>query len=139
MANQFIISANVRNAACDAIVDLVDVGSGISYLKIYSGTKPANPNTAVSSQTLLASLAFSSSAFGTSANGTATASSITNEANTGAGTASWFRICDKNSAAIADGTVGISGADLNFSSGVLFTAGGTVSISSLTVQVPSGE
>ena len=139
MANQFIISVGARNAACDAIVDLIDIGSGVSYLKIYAGTKPASPGTAVGTQTLLASLAFSNPAFGASANGTATAAAITNDTNTGAGTATWFRICDRNAAAVADGTVATSGADLNFPSGVAFTAGGTISISSLTVQVPSGE
>jgi hypothetical protein len=139
MANQFIISASARNAACDAIVDLIDIGSGVSYLKVYSGTKPANPGTAITTQTLLASLTFSNPAFGTSANGTTTAATITSDTNTVAGTATWFRLCDRNGAGIADGTIATSGADLNFPSGITFTAGGTVSISSLTIQVPSGE
>ena len=139
MANQFVISASARNAACDAIVDLIDIGTGISYLKIYSGTKPANPGTAVSTQVLLASLAFPNPAFGTSANGVATAGTITNETNTVDGVATWFRLCDRNGTGIRDGTIATSGADLNFPSGVTFTAGGTVSISSLTISVPSGE
>ena len=139
MANQFVISASARNAACDAIVDLIDIGTGISYLKIYSGTKPANPGTAVSTQVLLASLAFPNPAFGTSANGFPAAGTITNETNTVDGVATWFRLCDRNGTGIGDGTIGTSGADLNFPSGVTFTAGGTVSISSLTISVPSGE
>jgi len=139
MANNFIINTAPRNSACDAIVDLIDAGSAGGTLKIYTGTQPANPGTAVpGGSTLLATLTFNTTAFGASSSGVSTAASITDDTNSGAGTAAWFRIADSNGLAIADGSVGTSGADLNFSGGVTFVSGGTVSISSLTVTVPSG-
>ena len=138
MANNFIINTPPRNSACDAIVDLIDAGSAGGTLKVYTGTQPVNPATALSGNTLLATLTFNATAFGASSSGVATAASITDDTNSGAGTAAWFRIADSNGLAIADGSVGTSGADLNFSGGVTFVSGGTVSISSLTVTVPNG-
>jgi hypothetical protein len=138
MANNFIINTAPRNSACDAIVDLIDAGSAGGTLKIYTGTQPATPATALSGNTLLATLTFSTTAFGASATGTATAATITDDTNSATGSAAWFRIADSNALAIADGSVGTSGADLNFSGGVSFVSGGTVSISSLTVTVPNG-
>ena len=138
MANNFIINTPPRNSACNAIVDLIDAGSAGGTLKVYTGTQPTNPATALSGNTLLATLTFNTTAFGASASGVSTAASITDDTNSGAGTAAWFRIADSNGLAIADGSVGTSGADLNFSGGVTFVSGGTVSISSLTVTVPSG-
>ncbi len=137
MANNFVISTAARNAACDAIVDLVDGGAGAGTLKIYDGAQPANPGTAVGAQTLLATLTFSDPAFGAAASGVATASAITSDTDVDAsGTAAWFRIADSDGTALFDGTVGTAGADINFDS-VTFIAGGTAAISSLTVTVPA--
>jgi hypothetical protein len=51
------------------------------------------------------------------------------------GTAGWFRVADSTGAAVFDGTVGTSGADLNFSS-VAWVTGGTVELSSGTITEP---
>ncbi len=135
MANNFVISTAARNAACDAIVDLIDAGAGAGTLKIYDGAQPANPGTAITTQNLLATLTFSDPAFGAAASGVATASAITSDTDVDAtGTAAWFRIADSDGNAIVDGTVGTSGSDINLDV-VAFLLGGTAAISSLTITV----
>ena len=51
---------------CNGLVDLCDVGSTNTeaHLRIYDGSKPANPDVAVSGQTLLAELLMTDPAFG---------------------------------------------------------------------------
>lgn len=85
------ISDAARNAACNAIVDLLDAGATIATLTIYDGSQPASPDTALSGQTALAVLDFADPAFGDSASGTATANAIAADDNAVAGTASWAR------------------------------------------------
>lgn len=136
MANDINLSAAAANAACNAIVDLIDAGSGAGTLRIYDGTKPAGPGTAITDQNLLAELTFSDPAFGNASNGVATASAITQDSSANAtGTATWFRILDSDATAILDGTVGTSGADLNLVT-TSITATQPVQISSLTVTIP---
>lgn len=126
------ISTAARNAACDAIVDLVDVGSPPGFLKIYDGTPPANASAALSGNTLLAQLTMSATAFGSSSSGVATAATITDDSSADAtGTASFFRITNAAGTAIIQGSVGTSGCDLNLSS-TSIVVGGTVQVSSLT-------
>jgi hypothetical protein len=130
------ISTSARDGACNAIVDLIDAGSGAGTLAIRTGAAPATPATA-DSGTLLATLTMSDPAFGNSSTGTATASAITSDTNVdNSGTAAHFRIKDSDANVIIQGTVGTSGADINFNS-VTFVAGGTAAISSLTVTVPA--
>lgn len=89
-----------------------------STIKIYSGTKPATPETAASG-TLLATVTISGSF--TSTSGVLTAAdpaSVTPAAN---GTAGYFRVATSGGTAILDGTVGTSGADMNLSSTTIAT------------------
>jgi len=130
------ISDAARNAACNAIVDLVDGGVAAGTIGIRTGAAPTN-TTDADSGTLLATLTFSDPAFGNAASGVATASAITSDTNIDAtGTAAHFRVYDSDSTVIWQGTVGTSGADINFDS-VSFVAGGTAAISSWTVTVPA--
>jgi hypothetical protein len=108
-----------------------------AYLRIYSGTQPATPDTAASG-TLLAELRFNSTAFPTvSGGGPLTANAITDDAaadNTG--TAAWFRIVEADGTTpILDGSVGTSGANLNFAT-VAFTAGTPIRVTSYTHTLP---
>ena len=138
MANNMQLSTAARTAMCDALVDLIDAGSGAGTLKIYTATQPAGPGTAITDQTILATLTFSDPAFGAAASGVATADTITSDTSVdNSGTAAWGRIADSDSTAIIDVSIGTSGADINFDS-VTFVAGGTAAISSLTVTVPAG-
>lgn len=132
------ISTAARSAACDAIVDLLDAGASAATLAIRTGSPPTNVSDA-DSGTLLATLTFSDPAFGAASSGVATADTITSDTNVDAsGTAGHFRAKDSDSNTILQGTVGTSGADLNFNT-VSFVAGGTAAISSLTVTVPIGS
>lgn len=138
----FRISNAAAIAACDAVVDLIDGGTGAGAIKIYDGSQPTDPDTAVSGQTLLAELPMSDPAFGnaTDANpgGQATANSITDDSAADAtGTAAWFRAEDGDGTAIMDGDVTTTGGggdmELNTTS---ITSSSTVSISSFTVTMP---
>ena len=134
------ISNAAAIAACNAIVDLLDAGAGAATVKIYDGSQPADPDTAVGAQTLLAELTCSDPAFGNAADaapgGRATAAAVTSDASANAtGTAAWFRAADSNGVAIIDGSVGTSGADMNLDS-VSIVAGVEVAVTSWTVTMP---
>lgn len=138
MANNFDISNAARSAAADAVVDLIDGGAGAGLLRIYDGTKPAGPDTAITTQNLLAELTFSDPAFGAASNGVATAAAITADASANAtGTATWFRAVTSAGTAIFDGEIGTSGSDLNLNS-TSIQSGAEVSVSSLTYTQPGG-
>lgn len=131
------ISNTARSAMCDALVDLIDAGTPPGTLEVRTGSAPTN-TTDADSGTLLATLTFSSTAFGAASNGVATANSITSDTNIDAtGTAGHFRIKNAAGTVIMQGTCGTSGADINWNS-VSFVAGGTASISSMTVTQPAG-
>lgn len=122
------ISTAARNAMCDALVDLVDVGAGSNgTIEIHTSAFG----------TLLAVLDFSATAFGASAAGVATAASISDETSAPAtGTAAVCRIKDADGTVVWEGTVSTSGADINLNT-TSITSGDQVSISSFTVTVPA--
>lgn len=124
-----------RNEALDAIRDNANSG----YLRIYTGSRPATPETAASG-TLLAELTLSATAFGAASSGTITANAITRDSSANAGgTAGWFRIFESDgTTAWADGEVGAtgSGKELELVTTTI-TAGQPVEISSLTVSWPN--
>ena len=135
MANNFDISNAAASAAADAVTALVNGGT----LRIYSGTKPAGVDTALSGNTLLAQLAFGSPAFGAASNGVATANAITADSSAdNTGTATFFRAFASNgTTAVFDGEVGTSGSDLNLNS-TSIQAGAEVSVTSFTYTQPKG-
>ena len=120
------------NAEADALATLLNTG----YLRIYDGTQPANADTAVSTQVLLAELRFGSTAFGSASAGVITANSITGDTSANAsGTATWFRCLKSDgTTAVYDGSVGTSTADLVMNS-VSITSGAEVDVTALTVTV----
>jgi len=110
-----------------------DLGT-TAYLLIYTGSAPANCGTAASG-TLLVSLPCSNPFGAAPSGGVLTASAIT-AANTGnAGTAGYWRLCTSSAGTtvVAQGTVGTSGADLNFAGGVTWTNGENISVTSFTI------
>lgn len=142
MANTKISNAAAK-AACDAVVDLLDAGAGPGVLKIYNGSQPADPDTAVSGQTLLAELTLNDPAFGAAADaapgGQATANAITDDSSANAtGTATWFRAEDSDGNAIIDGDVSTTAAgtgDLQLNS-TSIQSGATVEVTSWTYTHP---
>ena len=126
-------------AMCDALVDRIDIG-GAGKCRIYSGTQPTDPDTAIGAQTLLAELTFSNPAFGNAADanpgGRATANAITSDSSADAtGTASFFRVINGSGTAIMDGSVGTSSSDMIVNT-TAFVAGAEVAITSWTVTMP---
>lgn len=140
MALAPFFSDEAAQAAVDAVAALCNSGS----IKIYDGTKPTDANTAISGNTLLATLTLSSTAFGASSAAgsagskvvTATANTITDDSSAdNTGTASWFRVLKSDgSSKVFDGTVGTSGCDLNLAS-TSIVSGEDVSVTSFTITL----
>ena len=135
------ISNNAAKAACDAIVDLLDGGSGAATVEIRSGSAPTNCEDA-DSGTLLAVLTCSDPAFGAAADanpgGRATASSVTSDSSANAtGTAGHFRAKDSNGVVITQGSVTATGGggDMEINS-VSVVSGVEVAITAWTFTVP---
>ncbi len=112
---------------------IVTNAGATAYLLIYSGSPPAHCSTAASG-TLLVSMPMSAT-IGTVSNGVLTMNAITSTATGNAGTAGYWRIATTSggTTAVAQGTVGVSGSDLNFAGGVVWTLGETISITSFTI------
>jgi len=139
MALEPQISYLAAKAALDNLLDLVDGGASFGYIEIRDGTKPTNCETA-SAGTLAATLTMSDPAFlaATDQNPNARAAADTISDDTSADattTVTYFRVFDSNAVCIMQGTVGTSGADMNFNS-VAFQSGANVSISSFLVTMP---
>lgn len=122
-------TADAAAAAADAVTALADDG----FLRIYGGSQPANADTSVTGQTLLAELVFGSPAFEPSDEGVSTATVIADEDSAvGTGTATWFRVLATDGlTALWDGSVGTSGANLNMDD-TQIALGDTVSVTALT-------
>jgi hypothetical protein len=105
--------------------------------RIYSGTRPATPDTALSGNTLLAELTINATAFGAPASGVLTANAITQDSSADAtGTATFARVFQSDGTTVeGDLNVGTSGSDLNLNT-VSIIIGGPVSITSLTLTQP---
>lgn len=129
MPSNLKYSNGTRNAQQQGLITYA--GSGC-LINIYSGTQPANANTAISTQTLLVSLPISGS-FGTDSNGTITLSAVTSASAVASGTASFFRIFKSdNTTVVMDGSVGTSSADLILNTTAIANTQ-TVAISSGTI------
>ena len=121
------IATGIRDSIVDVITAAIDAGAGAGLLEIWTAAFA----------TKLATLTFSDPSFGASSSGTATADTITADSSADTdGTAAVFRITSSTPTTCFEGTVGTSGADINFNS-VGFTTGANVSISSLTITMPA--
>ena len=130
MANNLKYSAALKNARLDQIAS---VAGASALLRIYDGSQPASPDTAVGSQTKLAELTCNASAFaGAASGGVLTANAISSANALASGTASWFRLCKSDATAVIDGTVGTSGTDLVIDN-TSINSGQSVSVTSLTI------
>lgn len=116
----------------NAMSDLVTALGGTAFLLIYTGTAPANV-AAAATGSLLASLPLSATP-GVASAGVLTFNAFTS-ATAAAGTAGYWRLCTTSggTTCIIQGSIGTSGADLNFAAGLVWTAGMTISVSSWTI------
>lgn len=135
MANNLKVSNTVVNGQADALSVLADNG----YLRIYDGTQPANADTAISTQTLLAELRFNADAAPSAVDGVLTFNAITQDSSANnTGTASWFRALKSDgSTVLFDGSVGTTGSDMNIAT-VSIVAGATVGVTSFAYTVSKG-
>lgn len=132
-------SGTAKAAATDAVVDLLDGGSGSSpALKFYAGGSSITSPGAVAATLVLAG---SPAAFGPANGTTGVATCGTINSDTGAaGNASpvdHAGLCDKSGTIIIYCAVAASGADINMSNGTTVAANDTVSCSNLTYQALS--
>lgn len=132
MALNTQMSDTSANAQGDALAPLFNTG----YLRIYSGTQPTNANTALSGNTLLATLRFNATAFPATSAGVMTANAITADTNAAAsGTASFFRALKSDGTTVLmDGSIGTASANMVVATTTI-TAGQTVSCSSFVVNI----
>ncbi len=122
-------STAARDAATDAVVDLIDGGVGAGKLVFrISPSSVGTPGTAA------ATLTMSDPAFGNSSSGTATASAITSDTNAaGNGSAVAYATLQTSADTIViHCQVAAAASDINMSGGLTIGAGDTVSCSSLT-------
>lgn len=109
MALDTQISDASANAAVNALLARANGGT----LKIYQGAKPANANTAITDQVLLASIALGNPAFGAAAGGTAALNATAAAAAVATGPAQFFRICAADASVVLDGTIGTAGCNID--------------------------
>lgn len=128
------VSVVRRQAMLDNLCGQLNSGT----IKIYTGSMPATPETAVSSQTLLGTLTLNATAFGSASSATpsvATAGSITQDSSADAtGTAAWARIATSGGTAVMDVDVGTSATTIVLNT-TSIVSGGPISISSFTLSL----
>src|SRR2546429_7053874 len=133
MANNLKTSIVSRNAELDALRALANSG----LLRIYDGTQPATPETAITTEVKLAELTMNATVFGASSGGVITANAITSDTDADAtGTAAWFRLLESDGTTVLwDGSVGTASADLVLNS-VAIQIHAQVSITAFTYTLP---
>lgn len=132
MTTSVSVAVATRNAQADALSVNLDGGT----IKIYSGTVPADADTALSGNTLLAEIPFQPDAAPAASSGTVTfdTTGMTDSSVNASGIASFFRAETSGSAVVMQGQVGTSGYAMNLADTNL-VATGTVTITSFTHTV----
>jgi hypothetical protein len=135
------LSNALRSAQANAVTALIDAGSGAGKCRIYNGTRPAGPGTAVTTQTLLAQFTLADPSFAAAVNGVITldATPQLTATGVGAGTATWARFCDSDDTAVIDCKVSGSGGggDLILNTTTI-SVGLDLSITAGTITMPAG-
>lgn len=122
------LSTAGRNAACDAVVDLIDAGS----------TDASGDLLLRDSTTTVATIALDNPAYGAASTGVATAAGFPKNATASAsGELDNYQIRDRDNTVVISGTVAEgSGGDINFDN-IDINNGQTVTVSSLTHTQPA--
>lgn len=124
------LTTAARNAACDAVVDLLDIGSTDATGDIaFSTSAPATLAT-----NNLANPAFGSSSTGVATAGTIAQGTVSGSSNPSTVALALFR--NRNNVEVFRCAVAVSGSDINLS-GVSVNDGDTIDITSLTYTQPA--
>lgn len=105
------LATATQNAACNAQVDLCDVGTtnAAGRIRVYTGTQPASANDAATG-TLLAEFTLANPAWGAASSGVATlAGTPLSTVGLAAGDAGWFRALDRDDNGLFDGAASATG------------------------------
>lgn len=134
MAKSFILTTAARNAACDAVVDLLDVGTGTESELIVA---------TAASATDLVSIGLGATAFGAAATGVATVTTApaTGSATgfTGTKVAAKFRLVNQSDVKVAEGNVGVAATDFTMAiSNTSIAPSDQIQLTAMTVTCPAG-
>jgi hypothetical protein len=134
------MASDVRysSATLNGFLDTINtrLGSG-ALLRFYSGTKPANADTALSGNTLLAELPLSSTPFGAASSRVITANAITTDTSADAtGTATFASFVTSGGTRVMDVTVGeaADSADITVDNKD-FQAGADIAVTAFTLEL----
>lgn len=132
MASDVRFSTTTLNGFLDTLN--TRLGSG-ALLRFYSGTKPANADTALSGNTLLAELALSATPFAAASSRSVSVNTVTNDTSADAtGTATFASFVTSGGTRVIDVTVGTSASDINVNT-TSFVAGAQVSVTSYSITL----
>jgi hypothetical protein len=134
MAHGLLLS-NAQVTAEATAIGQDTTGFGGAHLRLYSGTKPATADTAITDQVLLVTFTIPVSSGNSITNGVITFGAISDATAVADGTAAFFRVVASNgTTVVCDGTIGTADADLVLNS-VVITNGANVSITAFTYTV----
>lgn len=135
------VISSVAQSMLAALLAALDTDAGPCKILVYSGVQPASPAVAASGTLLATFLATDPAGAITAPTNVArlTFGAFSDVTAVGTGNAGWFRITDNSGDVIADGEVTVTGGGGQLTIGSLaITTGGTVSITSLVVDLPKG-
>jgi len=125
-----------RDTGLDAKMALLNGGT----LQFFAAPRPADANTALAGQTLLASCLFGSPAFTAASGGVTMANVVANGAGLAVGTIGWARGFEADgTTVVADFSVGLTGSGADVILGTLsIDTAHTIVINSMTVSSQDG-
>lgn len=131
MALNFTSAVLVRNGALNGGLDTILDGGKI---RLYDGTQPADPDTAITTQVMLAEFTpLPTPAWAAASGASKSANTIPAGSITVAGTTTWGSFLTSGNVRKCDFSVGTSGANLNLNA-VVLAIGAAISITSFTVS-----
>lgn len=124
------MALGLTNAIRSSQIDTYKALFNNGFMRFYSGARPATADTALSGNTLLATVTFAATAFGASINGVCSNNApASNEASAVAGTCSFVRFFASNGTTVnGDASVSTTGSDVNIAAGTTFTANAQVTL-----------
>jgi hypothetical protein len=121
--NNCKLSVEASNVATQAVTAMLDGG----YIEMFAGSQPAGPNEKPIRGIKVCRIALSSPAFGKASNGEAQSrKTLESDPAEADGRVEWFRAYKRDGTPVMDGSVGLSGCDLNINDTQIKT--GTIAV-----------